>query len=142
MTEIEFLKQFAVVKYNRQYNRSFRPEDFTITALPLKPRNVVAYEARATMFNAFLRLRVYLELNSSFFLEDYTLDVDGTSHDGELGDEVLVTNGSLDVYYKQKGFYTFDQSLIFKPEESYLLMEDDTYLLLEDGRRIVLETEF
>ena len=132
LNESQFLIKLAVDKYNRQHRQKFSIEDFEITSI--RPRNNynLGYLIETKRKDDYLRLKVYLNIESSDKLYDFLPEVDqGHFAPLTVEDEVLVAFGTVDSWYRQEGIYTFRP---INNEE--MLIE---YIALEDGRAILLE---
>ena len=107
MNERRFLIQLAVYAFNQQYNRDLKVHDCDIKSIPPNQFSTIAYEVFTVRLDDYVRLRLYLEYGDYDNLGRYRLEVDGTDGLGILGDEVYVTSGFVDRYYRESGLYKF-----------------------------------
>jgi len=139
MNEKQFIIQLAVAKFNQQYNRSLDYSDFDAMSIPNNIYSNLAYEVFSVRMDDYVRLRMYLTFDNVDILPNYRLEVDNTTVIGALGDEVFVTFGTIDRYYRDSGLYKFQT--MYKDETLWdiLICENDEVLSLESDEMIILE---
>jgi hypothetical protein len=139
-TEREFLIQMALDKYNSQYNKNFTVSDCDIITIPARVNFDLSYEIFTTRLDDFLRLHMHLLFGAGDGLQNYRLETDGTTHIDSLGDEIFVTTGTIDRYYKESRVYKFQP---ISPTDALLpiLLDEKGYaILVENGDFLPLET--
>ena len=131
-TERDFIIKFAIDKYNDQFGTKLAYGDFTVKSIPPNFNTHIGYELQTEQQLDFLRLRVYLLFGVTSILYEYKLENDTQTGHGNLLDEVFVTLGTLDSYYKE--IFKFRE---LKEEDAWvdiiLLTEDFKYIITEDG---------
>ena len=139
--EKDFLIDLAVLKFNQQYGRSFKKEQFTIKSIPKKVQADRSYEIKTKRQDDFLVLHLHCRFASSDGISSFRLENARAAQTGQLGDETYVADASIDNYYIRNGIYKFAPINEDSPVTgASLLLEDGTELLLEDGTPILLET--
>lgn len=139
LTEREFLIKLAVDRYNLQYGKNFNYEDFDIFSILPSYSFDLGYEVY-TMFDADnVRLRIYFRFSTVTNLTAYRVEVDLTYKVDILGDEVIVSIGEIDRWYKDSGQYTFGWLIPDPSRRPILLLENKDWFLLEDNNYINLE---
>ncbi len=139
LNEKQFIIQFALQKFNEQYQRSIKVEDCDARSIQPNRFSVQAYEIFSVRLDDFLRLRLYINLSKVDKLGRYRLEVDGSEGVNRLGDEVYVATGTLDRYYYESGLYKFpwlDEDVTLW---NLSLSEEGVGLITEQGEYIVLE---
>lgn len=139
LNEKQFIIQFALQKFNHQYNRSIKVEDCDAKSIQPNRFSVQAYEIFSVRLDDFLRLRLYINLSKVDKLGSYRLEVDGSEAVNQLGDEVYVATGTLDRYYYESGLYKFPWLGEDVTLWNLSLSEEGDGLITEQGEYIVLE---
>ncbi len=144
LTEKQFLIGLALKRFNEQYNRNVQISDCDIRSIPVRYAFVLSYEITSNRLDDNFRLHMHLRMEGSDGLGPYRVEVDsnltqnaGTT--GNTGDEVYVTLGTIDPYYRNQGIYKFRPLNQDPALSNILLLEDGTPLLLENGEEIELE---
>jgi hypothetical protein len=142
MTEKQFIIQLAVDQFNAQYNRSMLHTDFDARSIEPNQFSILAYEVFTVRLDDYVRLRMYLEYGPYDNLGPYRLEVDGsTGGVGVLGDEVYVTSGQVDSYYRESGLYRFGLLNVDTATWNILLDEMGNEWITEaTGEFFILET--
>lgn len=138
MNEKLFIIDLALKGFQEQYGVVLQPEDFEVQSLPNNQFSDRAYEVFSKSDADFLRLRLYLTFDRKNSKAEYRLEVDGTDHTNELGDEVYVTENFIDSFYYTSGFNRF---LPLDPQNDLALSlasESDDILLSEDGESLLV----
>lgn len=138
--ERALLIQMAILKYNRQFNHSFKAEDCDILSIPTRVNFDLSYEIYSVRFDDYLRLHIHLTFDNKFGLKDYRLENDGTTAAGVLGDEVFVAVGTIDRYYRDERIFRFAPIVPSEAALPVILMESSYAILGEDGDFLLLET--
>lgn len=139
MNEKQFIIQFALQRFNKQYKRKLKLKDFDAKSIPPNRFSQLAYEIFSVRLDDYVRLRLYLNFHRYDNVGPYRLEVDGTEGVGVLGDEVYVCHGTIDRFYVESGTYKFavlEQDITLW---NLLLTEDGDGLITEDGEYILLE---
>lgn len=140
LTEQQYLIKLAIDHYNLQFSTSIPYEDVAMFSIPPNVNTDLGYEFYTTWYGDNFRLRLYLVYGANTGLSPYRLEVDNTFEPNRLGDEIFVTLGTMDSYYKDNNVYKFNW--IFEDESiinSILLTEDGNPILTEDGSFILIE---
>lgn len=139
MKEKQFIIQFAIQRFNRQYKRKLRIQDFDAKSIPPNRFSEKAYEVFSVRLDDYIRLRIYLTFSKHDKTGPYRLEVDGSEGTGVLGDEVYVCQGTVDRYYLESGLYKFDALEEDVTLWNLALSEGDDALITETGDYILLE---
>jgi hypothetical protein len=67
------------------------------------------------------------------------LETDGSSGQGVLTDEVFVSTGHIDSYWRESGTYKFAPISPDVTDDTALLLEDFSPILLESGNLLLQE---
>lgn len=135
MTELTFLKRFAVSKFNEQYNKKLPYTSFCIRSIPASFDSVVGYELLSLITTDNLKLRIYLDVREHNELRNFRVEnIINTEGNLTLVDEVYVAMGSLGKSFLKSNDYRLEW------------MEGDCiyntyYLLMENGDRIKIEND-
>lgn len=131
LREDEFLIEFAIRKYNRQFNRSFTRDEFTVRSITPRVNTQLGYEFTTKRFDDFVRLRVYFNFGRLDDMKDYRLEVNHPSYTNALGDETFVAFGTIDRHYLDSGTYRFrwlgpdfTKMPIFVTEDGFPMVDD------------------
>ena len=138
MDEKHFLIDFALAKFNLQFNRNLNIADFDIFSIPPTYDTIRGYEIFTLTPGDNLRLRIYFTYGDHDGLGDYRLEVDNTEVNFGLGDEVFVAIGTVDNYYMFSGLMSFLWIPISETAVGMLLAEDGNPILTEAGAYILL----
>ena len=139
MDERQFLIQQAVNTFNGQFGKQFTVEDFDIFSLPTHVHFDLSYEVYSVRFDDFLRLHMHLIFDKVDELKAYRLETDNTHTVGALGDEVFVTTGKVDSYYRDSGQYRFHPIVTSDAALPVILDETGFGILAESGDFILEE---
>lgn len=140
MTEKDFIIQLALSSFNNQYNRNILITDCDAKSILPNQYSTIAYEVFSVRLDDYVRLRMYLDFGTTDNLGRYRLEVDGSEGVGILGDEVYVTTGFIDRYYKESGLYKFNWMGIDTGLWNIFLSESGDELVTEDtGDLFILE---
>jgi hypothetical protein len=139
ITEREFLIKFGVAFFNGQYGRNIDPAVCDIRSIDTGNGSDISYEINTNRTDDHVRLRMHLRFAKVNNLTTYRLDVDGSGGVGTLADEVFVTTGTIDQYYKDSGMYKFAPIINDEARLPAILTEDGTALFLENGDFLELE---
>lgn len=139
MNEVEFLINLAVSEYNDQYGAAFKPKDFDIKSLRPSVNFDKGYEIYTVRTDDFLRLRMYFAFGNRTDFGPFKLEVDGKKFVAELGDEVFVTLGSVEDYYKNEGIYKF-RWIGENPGGLFILADQDKApIVLANGLQLIIQ---
>lgn len=106
-TESVFLRELAVREFNFQYKRNIDPALCTIKSIAAGYGCSHGYEITTNQTDDHLRLRLYFTLAEMDSFLPYRLETDSSMIQGELGDEIYVTIGTINQYYIDSGTYRF-----------------------------------
>lgn len=135
MTELTFLKKFAVSKFNEQYNKKIPYTSFCIRSIPPSFDSVKGYELLSLITTDNLKLRIYLDIRDHNELRNYRVEnIINTEGRLTLVDEVYVAMGSLGKEFIKNNDYKLDWMIGDCILNTY-------YLLMENGDKISLENE-
>lgn len=138
MNEKLFIIKLALKGFQEQYGVVLQPENFNVQSLPNNQFSDRAYEVYSISDADFLRLRLYLTFDRKDSKAAYRLEVDGSDHTNELGDEVYVSEGFVDQFYYLQGINRF---LPLDPQTDVALSlasESDDIITSEDGDSILV----
>jgi hypothetical protein len=140
MKEHDFVKVLVLSTFNNQFGKHLNDNDFNIICIPKKQDFPIAFEIYTNRTDDFLRLRVYLQIGKSDYLQTFKLEVNPPFHNSTVEDEVWVTLGSIDVYHLESR-YLKEEYLYNCPEQtsSIILTEDGFPILSEDGSYVLTE---
>lgn len=138
VAEKDFLIGLALRQYNDQYNKSFVVDDCDIVSIPNNIKSDLAYEIVNMRTDDFFRLRMYLNIAEKDEISPYRIEVDGSGYTYALGDEVFVSSGTVDRYYRDSGTYGF-LTITEEMGIDAILSEDGIPIISEDGIHIVSE---
>lgn len=141
MNEKQFLITLAIRSYNEQYGKDFRPDECDIRSIQTRQRYDRSYEIRTNREDDFTRIHLHLNFGDTDKLYPYRVELDHAVANGtsNLQDELFVSEGVIDSYYKNEGIYKFRRLEFDDYLSNILLMEDDTPLFLENNEQILLE---
>lgn len=139
MNEKQFIIQFALHRFNRQYNRKLKLQDFDAKSITPNRHSQLAYEIFSVRLDDYVRLRMYLSYHRYDQIGPYRLEVDGSLGTGVLGDEVYVCQGTIDRFYIESGTYKFAVLEEDITLWNLTLSEDGDGLITEGGDYILLE---
>lgn len=138
MDEKHFLIDFALGKFNLQFNRNLQVADFDIFSILPTYDTIRGYEIFTLTPGDNLRLRIYFNYGDHHGLGDYRLEVDNSEINSGLGDEVFVAIGTVDNYYMFSGMMSFLWIPISASAASILLTEEGDPITTETGAYILL----
>lgn len=134
----KYLVDLAIDEYNSQFNINLNAADFSLRRVPNNPTSTLAYEMKAPELGNF-RIRVYLTLGNVNDLGPFRPMLNDSFHEGELGDEIMVSYGVMDIQgIKNEGF-NIKAWLNANEYFDVILMEDFGFIMLEDGSALLLE---
>lgn len=107
LAERDFLIEYAVRKYNRQYGRDYTRDEFDVRSITPRVNTDLGYEFTTNRLDDFVRLRIYFSFGRFDDVRDFKLEVNYPSYIGKLGDETFVALGTIDRYYLDSGIYKF-----------------------------------
>lgn len=139
MNEKQFIIQFALQRFNQQYNRQLQVIDFDAKSITPNYTSQLAYEVFSVRLDDYVRLRMYLTYHTYDNIGPYRLEVDGSLGTGVLGDEVYVCQGTIDRFYVESGTYKFAVLEEDITLWNLTLSEDGDGLITEGGDYILLE---
>jgi hypothetical protein len=136
----DLLISLAVTAFNHQYNKRLLFNDFDIRSIQPHSNSVLAYELESTRFDDFLRLRIYLNISNVNSVSRYRLENDSSNHSNELGDEIFVSDGTIDRYFiKEKNIQQFINLGSDITRLEVYLTNDNEVLITDDGEYLLLE---
>lgn len=138
MDEKHFLIDFALGKFNLQFNRNLQVADFDIFSILPTYDTIRGYEIFTLTPGDNLRLRIYFNYGDHDGLGDYRLEVDNSEINSGLGDEVFVAIGTVDNYYMFSGMMSFLWIPISASAANILLTEEGDPITTETGAYILL----
>lgn len=107
LTESEFLIKLAIDKFNYQYSKNLVPSAFSISSIIPNRAYQLAYQIESIDSVDLLKLRIYVNMEDSDALGNYTLSLSGEPVSGGLGDETYIAYGTIDKYYYETFTYKF-----------------------------------
>lgn len=142
----QFIIQLAVMAFNAQYNRHYKPEDFDVHSVKGIHDNQsrVVYEIYTQRRDDYLRLRLYCTLGNRDVVGRFSL-YDQANRPTGLGDEIFAADAVLDNNFLRTHNNIIREGFIdLLPApwlEAILMMEENGTepILLEDGGYIYLE---
>lgn len=140
MTEKEFLIRLALNQYNAQYNLNILPEGCDVKSLTTRVNFDRSYEVWTNRGDDFVRMRMHLLFGGNDGISAYRVETDGTTGVANLTDEVFVSTGSIDSYWRDSGTYKFAPIDPDVSDASAIFLEDFSPILLENGNLLLEET--
>lgn len=141
MIEKDFIIQLAVNTFNAQYNQAIEIERCDAKSIEPNERSVLGYEVFTKRLDDFVRLRLYLNFDTTNDISQFKLEVDGTEGSDVLSDEVYVAMGSVNEFYRDTWFYKFKPMGVDITLWDIFLTEDGVPFVSEDtGEYFVQET--
>lgn len=138
MTESEFLITLAITQYNNQYNKNLTLDGCDIGSIVVRQGFDLSYEVTTKRTDDYVRLHMHLTFDKMDMIRPYRVEVDGSSgYVDQLGDELFVATGLVDIYYKEENIYKF-RPIVLVTEDSYLLMESGDFILTESSDYFIL----
>ena len=144
LSERMFLISAAVQKYNEQYGKAYKPQNFDIRSIATRHNSDVSYEIKSNRLDDNLRLHLHLRFEGMDGMADYRVELDSnTTQDGtgNNSDEVFVALGTISPYYREQNIYKFRPLNNIIDVIPVLFKEDNTPLLKEDGTFIMTEKQ-
>lgn len=140
VSEQEFLITKALKKYNSQYSKNLKVQDFSIVSIPTRVNFHRSYQITSLRDDDYLKLHMHLLFDSIDDLRDYRIEVEKPFETMALGDEVYVACGFIDRYWYDSGTYKFNAVSGSAELTGALKLEGIGYILLEQGSYILPET--
>ena len=131
-TEQNFLLNLIVSKFNIQFNTIWKLDDFFIYSITPNSTHILGYELKTKIISDFIRIRVYFNFGNYDELSDFNLSLSPITGDtglGNLTDEIYVSFGLIDNFYKDNNIYNF--SYLENP------LDDQGYLIDHLGNSLV-----
>ena len=139
-TEREFLIMLGVKRFKQQYGIDIPISDCDVRSIQPNERYELGYEIQTTRFDDFFRIRLYFDLAQETKLVPLRLEneqnIVGT---GNPDDELYVTYGTVDRYFKVEGIYRFRWLEEDITRYDVILSEDGIAITSEDGELITEE---
>ncbi len=135
----KYLIDLLIDEYNSQFNLNLNSNDFSLRKIPNNATSTIAYEVKSDAFGRF-KIRTYLTIGNVNDLGPFQPMLNNSFAVGELGDEIMVSYGIMDVQgIKNEGFNVKSWLNSTSDYFDILLLEDFGFVMLEDGTPIVLE---
>lgn len=138
MDDREFLKSFALARFNQQYKRNFKTIDCDIKSLPVRYDSDRSYEVFSNRLDDYFRLHMHLRFDNRDGLGDYRVELQGPRVTDGLGDEVLVAVGTIDRYYVEAGLTRFRNLNTNGDLVEVLIYENGDPIPMNNGELILL----
>lgn len=138
MDDREFLKSFALARFNDQHGRKFKHSDCDIKSIPVRYDCDRSYEIFSNRLDDYFRLHIHLRFDVSDGLGDYRVELQGSRVTGALGDEVWVAVGTIDRYYMEAGLTRFQNLNTNENLVEVLDYENGEHMVFSDGELILL----
>lgn len=131
--EREFIIDLAVSRFNLQYKKKIDPKDCLVKSIVGNYGCFYGYEIDSIRVDDFLRLRIYFNLGGLDSFLPYRLETDKTMSEGALGDEIFVTIGTVNRFYKDEGIYKFRPMSDEELRDDYVHFMDGEMIHFMDG---------
>lgn len=141
-SESQFLIDLAVSTFNSQFGRNISPAGCEIKSILPDYGTSYGYEISTKITTDYLRLRIYLTLETMDRLFPYRLETTSEKNVEALGDEVYVALGVVNQFYLNEGIYRFrwigelpsdEVGLSFVANGDFTLMSGDRLILVNQG---------
>lgn len=106
-SEKDFLRRLAVDRFNLQYGKNVDYTRCFIHSIEPNYRRELGYEIVTARPDDYLRLRIYFDITEIDSFRPYRLETDEKFKVGYVGDEVFVSLGTVNPYYRDEGIYNF-----------------------------------
>lgn len=140
LPEREFLIEFGIQQFNTQFNTRLERGGCDLKSIAKRYGADYSYEIFTLRGDDHLRIRLHLTTGVTDNIQPFRLEVDGSPDGaGNGSDEVFVTSGTIDNFYRDSGMYKFDSINVDETRLNVLLTEDNQAVLLENGETLDLE---
>lgn len=140
-SEQDFLTTLIGEAFCKQFGIKFNIADYDIESIRPRVGYSLGYQVTTKNPDDFVRFRTYFNMKDENVVGQFRNYVEqGYTPSGTLEDEVLVSFGTLDSWFRQEKVYTFRPLNNANLLAEYLQLEESTgNILLESGEPIELE---
>lgn len=135
-SEKEFLINIAVKLFNKQYGKNVDASRCYIQSIEPNYQRQLGYEITTSRPDDYVRLRIYFDIVGIDSFRPYRLEVDEKFRVGYTGDEVFVSLGTINPFYRDEGIYTFRWISRDPESDEELVMMSGHFIGLMSGGRL------
>jgi hypothetical protein len=136
-----YLKSLLIDEYNAQFKTKFTEDQFSLKRIENSGYSQLAFEAISNGFglDRKFKIRAYLSLGNVTNMGPFAPAVTADYVIGDLGDEAVVTHGSIDYEGIRNAGFNVKAWLAQHDQIDIILLETGSYVQLEDDGFLATE---